>query len=178
MKTEFISTVSHELRTPLTAICGALGMLISGTAGPLDEGLKPLLGIAHKNTERLVRLINDILDIEKLEAGRLAFDLRRCDARPLLEQSLFDLAPYAREYDVSLELAPQAEPFASEARLDADRFTQVMANLLSNAIKHSPRGATVTVDLQRHAQQLEIGVRDRGAGIAEDFRPRIFERFA
>jgi len=178
MKAEFISTVSHELRTPLTAIRGALGMLISGTAGPLDEGLKPLLGIAHKNTERLVRLINDILDIEKLEAGRLAFDLRRCDVRPLLEQALFDLAPYACEYDVSLELAPQAEPFASEARLDADRFTQVMANLLSNAIKHSPRGATVTVDLQRHGQQLEIGVRDRGAGIAEDFRPRIFERFA
>ena len=178
MKTEFISTVSHELRTPLTAIRGALGMLVNGTAGPVHDGAQPLLGIAHKNSERLVRLINDILDMEKLEAGRLRFDLRRCAVRPLLEQALSDLTPYGREYDVSLALDASADIHACDATLDPDRFAQVMANLLSNAIKHSRRGARVTVDMHPAGELLEIGVRDQGAGIPEDFRSRIFERFA
>lgn len=177
MKTEFISTVSHELRTPLTAIRGALGMLVAGTAGPVHEAAQPLLGIAHKNSERLVRLINDILDIEKLEAGRLHFDLRRCAVHPLLEQALSDLAPYGREYEVSLILEqPDADPY--EATLDPDRFAQVMANLLSNAIKHSPPGARVTVAMRPVGDLLEIAVQDQGSGIPEEFRPRIFERFA
>ena len=178
MKTEFISTVSHELRTPLTAIRGALGMLIGGIAGQVSDEARPLLGIAHKNSERLVRLINDILDMEKLEAGRLRFDLRRCAVRPLLEQALSDLTPYGREYDVSLALDASADIHACDATLDPDRFAQVMANLLSNAIKHSRRGARVTVDMHPAGELLEIGVRDQGAGIPEDFRSRIFERFA
>jgi len=178
MKTEFISTVSHELRTPLTSIRSALGMLVGGIAGPIGDSAEPLLAIAHKNSERLVRLINDILDIEKLDAGRMVLDSRRCDIRALVEQSLFDIAPFASEYDVSVALAPQARPQSAEVTVDSDRFAQVMANLLSNAIKHSPRGGTVTVDLRAEDDLLEIGVKDDGAGIPDEFRSRIFQRFA
>ena len=178
MKTEFISTVSHELRTPLTAIRGALGMLVGGVAGEIGVSARPLLDIAHKNSERLVRLINDILDIEKLEAGRLPFHFARCDVLALIEQALLDLKPYGDEYGVSLALVAPNGPVQGEANLDPDRFAQVMANLLSNAIKHSPPGGVVSVDLRRHGGNLEIGVRDRGQGIPEDFRSRIFERFA
>ncbi|MGE6993853.1 ATP-binding protein [Pseudomonas sp. NPDC047961] len=178
MKTEFISTVSHELRTPLTGIRGALGMLVGGVAGHIDEGARPLLDIAHKNSERLVRLINDILDIEKLEAGRLPFHFSRCDVQALTEQALADLKPYADEYGVRLTLTLPAGPLQAEGNLDPDRFTQVMANLLSNAIKHSPAGGVVSVDLRLHGGSLEIGVQDQGQGIPADFRSRIFERFA
>ncbi|UNG18615.1 ATP-binding protein [Stutzerimonas zhaodongensis] len=178
MKTEFISTVSHELRTPLTAIRGALGMLVGGVAGHIDDGARPLLDIAHKNSERLVRLINDILDIEKLEAGRLPFHFSRCDVQALTEQALADLKPYADEYGVRLTLTLPDGPLQAEGNLDPDRFTQVMANLLSNAIKHSPAGGVVSVDLRLHGGSLEIGVQDQGQGIPADFRSRIFERFA
>ncbi|BAP77630.1 two-component sensor [Pseudomonas sp. MT-1] len=178
MKTEFISTVSHELRTPLTAIRGALGMLVGGVAGHIDEGARPLLDIAHKNSERLVRLINDILDIEKLEAGRLPFHFSRCDVQALTEQALADLKPYGDEYGVRLTLTLPDGPLQAEGNLDPDRFTQVMANLLSNAIKHSPAGGVVSVDLRLHGCSLEIGVQDQGQGIPADFRSRIFERFA
>jgi len=178
MKTEFISTVSHELRTPLTAIRGALGMLVGGLAGHIDEGARPLLDIAHKNSERLVRLINDILDIEKLEAGRLPFHFARCDVQPLIEQALVDLKPYGNEYGVSLVLVTPDGPVLGEANLDPDRFAQIMANLLSNAIKHSPSGGVVSVELRRHGDSLEIGVQDQGQGVPESFRSRIFERFA
>jgi PAS domain S-box-containing protein len=178
MKTEFISTVSHELRTPLTAIRGALGMLAAGIAGEIGEGARPLIEIAHKNSERLVRLINDILDIEKLEAGRLPFSLIRCDAPTLLKQALQDIEPYGRDYNVSLTLASLAEPIGSDIEVDPDRFAQIMANLLSNAIKHSPPGGVVTVDMHRDGSVLEIGVQDQGQGIPENFRARVFERFA
>lgn len=178
MKTEFISTVSHELRTPLTAIRGALGMLIGGIAGHIGDDARPLIDIAHKNSERLVRLINDILDIEKLEAGRLAFSFGRHDVRALVQQALSDIAPYAREYDVSVEFVDGTDTYASDATLDPDRFAQVMANLLSNAIKHSPAGGCVTVDLRCIGDKLELGVQDHGAGIPDAFRSRIFERFA
>ncbi|TCD22203.1 response regulator [Pseudomonas sp. IC_126] len=178
MKGEFISTVSHELRTPLTAIRGALGMLVGGVAGEIGEGARPLLDIAHKNSERLVRLINDILDIEKLEAGHLSFHYSRCDVRALLEQTLLDLKPYGDDYGVGLALVAPDDTGPIEATVDPDRFAQVMANLLSNAIKHSPHGGVVSVDLHRDGSDLEIGIQDQGQGIPESFRSRIFERFA
>ncbi|WP_223655762.1 ATP-binding protein [Halopseudomonas nanhaiensis] len=177
MKNEFISTVSHELRTPLTAIRGALGMLVGGMLGPVDTQQKPLLDIAYKNSERLVRLINDILDIEKLASGRVVFNIVSQPLLPLVEQSLATNLPYAREFDVTLQLnAPRTDP--GHVLLDADRFAQIMANLLSNAIKHSPRGGLVTIDVDVSGSTIEVSVIDRGAGVPDDFRDRIFERFA
>ncbi|TWI04576.1 PAS domain-containing protein [Luteimonas cucumeris] len=175
MKDEFISTISHELRTPLTSIRGALGLVAGGMAGEIAETARPLIDIAHKNTERLVRLINDILDIEKLQWGGLSLQLHRLPLRSLVSQSIEQNLTYAREFDVSLELLPGED---GVAEVDVDRFAQVMANLLSNAIKHSRAGGTVEVGISRQDGGLEIFVQDHGEGIPERFRPQVFERFA
>jgi PAS domain S-box-containing protein len=175
LKNEFVSTVSHELRTPLTSIRGALSMLRSGMVGDLPEAAGPLVEIADKNTERLVRLINDILDIEKLESGRLRLMLRTLDLRPLVAQALEQIEPYARDFDVRLRLHAGDD---ARVEVDPDRFAQVMANLLSNAIKHSPRGAQVDVALRTVGDGIEVAVQDQGAGIPPEFQARVFERFA
>jgi PAS domain S-box-containing protein len=175
MKAEFISTVSHELRTPLTAIRGALSMLGSGMAGDLPDDARPLVGIARNNSERLVRLINDILDIEKLESGRVTLRLQTAAVRQLLRQSIVQNEPYAREYGVQLGLADGPD---GRVDVDVDRFDQIMANLLSNAIKHSPAGQTVQVTTALRDGRIEVGVEDHGPGIPESFRERVFDRFA
>jgi PAS domain S-box-containing protein len=175
MKAEFISTVSHELRTPLTAIRGGLSMVTGGMAGEVPEAMRPLLEIAHKNSERLVRLINDILDIEKLESGRLVLNLQPLALRPLLAQAIEQIGGYAGEFGVRVHLVPGED---AEVDVDPDRFAQVMANLLSNAIKHSPPGEEVVVVLAVRDDHVEVSVADRGAGIPEAFRGRVFERFA
>ena len=175
MKSEFVSTVSHELRTPLTAIRGALGMVIGGMAGEVPESSRPLLAIADKNSERLVSLINDILDIEKLDAGRVELQLQASPLRPLLEQAIEQNTPYATQFGVSLSLQDDT---GALVRVDPDRFAQVMANLLSNAVKHSPRNREVVVDAVRMGDTVEIGVRDQGVGIPPDFQHRVFQRFA
>ena len=175
LKDEFVSTVSHELRTPLTSIRGALDMVGAGMGGEIPASAQSLVGIAQKNTDRLVRLINDILDIQKLEAGRLHMHPQRMALRPLLQQALEQNDGYARQFGVELALLPGAD---GEAEVDADRFAQVMANLLSNAIKHSPQGGRVEVALEAHGDRLEVSVRDHGPGIPAEFRDRIFGRFA
>ncbi|GMU02567.1 hypothetical protein KH5H1_66870 [Corallococcus caeni] len=176
MKNEFISTVSHELRTPLTSIRGSLGLLCGGVAGPLDAQVAQMVGIAHKNSERLLRLINDILDLEKMESGRLDLHLAPTEVAPLLAQALQAHQGYAAEYGVRLEAVVDA-PHA-RARVDEDRFIQVLANLLSNAIKFSPQGERVTLSLTREAGALRVDVRDYGPGIPEAFQARVFQKFA
>lgn len=175
MKSEFISTVSHELRTPLTAIRGGLSILTGDLAAEIPPSLRPLIRIAYKNSERLVRLINDILDVEKLESGRLVMHLRVVALRPLVAQAIEQIAGYASEFDVHVEFAPGAD---ADVELDSDRFAQIMANLLSNAIKHSPAGARVDVEISVGDGRAEVAVADQGAGIPEAFRSRVFERFA
>lgn len=176
MKTEFISTVSHELRTPLTAIRGALGMLANGMLGDVPSTQRPLLDIAFKNSERLVQLINDILDIEKLEAGHLPLHLALHMPVTLVEQAMEYNLPYAQQYGVELRLADRVDGVS--VRVDAERFAQIMANLLSNAIKHSYQGGVVEIGLRRENTWIEFSVSDTGRGIPEDFQPRVFERFA
>jgi PAS domain S-box-containing protein len=175
MKTEFISTVSHELRTPLTAIRGALSMLSDGTAGAIPGEARPLLDIALRNSERLVRLINDILDIEKLDAGRIELQLGQMQLGPLVDLALEQIGPYAREYGITVR---RMDGDDATVQTDPDRFAQVMDNLLSNAIKHSPAGGEVRVGVQRQGDSVEVSVSDDGAGIPESFRQRVFERFA
>ncbi|NYZ61877.1 ATP-binding protein [Luteimonas deserti] len=175
MKSEFISTVSHELRTPLTAIRGGLSILTGDHAGEIPEPLRPLIAIAYKNSERLVRLINDILDAEKLESGRLVMHLQVMALRPLVAQAIEQIAGYAREFDVRLAFAPGDD---ADVEIDSDRFAQIMANLLSNAIKHSPPGERVDVVLAVREAHAEVTVADYGAGIPQAFRSRVFERFA
>jgi PAS domain S-box-containing protein len=176
LKNEFISTVSHELRTPLTSIRGALGLVVGGALGALSEPVSKLLTIAANNSERLVRLINDILDIEKLESGQLRFELRRYALQPLIEQAIGANQAFAQQLGVHCVLEG-ALPDAF-AVIDPDRTIQVLTNLLSNAAKFSPQGQVVTVTFERREGQLRVSVRDRGPGIAASFHERIFQKFS
>ncbi len=176
LKDEFVSTVSHELRTPLTSISGSLGLLIGGAAGPLPERAARLLAIAHTNSQRLVRLVNDILDIEKMESGRLAFCFKRVEARALAEQVIEANRGFADGYGIRVCLDPTS--VAAEVHADPDRLAQVMTNLLSNAIKFSPANGEVEVSVGKRNGMVRISVRDHGPGIPADFRPHLFEKFA
>jgi PAS domain S-box-containing protein len=175
MKAEFVSTVSHELRTPLTSIAGSLGLLAGGAAGALPEKAGRLIGIAQANSQRLVRLINDILDVEKLEAGKLELELRPLDLREIAARSIEGARGYADELGVRLTLA---EGDGAPVRGDADRLVQVVTNLLSNAAKFSPTGGAVTVSVYPEARIARLSVADQGPGIPEAFRSRIFSKFA
>ncbi|MBD3895127.1 CHASE3 domain-containing protein [Halomonas sp. ML-15] len=177
MKAEFIATVSHELRTPLTAIRGAVSMLNSGVAGSLPEDAAPLLEIADNNSERLMHLINDILDIEKLESGGLSFHWERLPLGPLVEAAIRDNTPVAASFEI--RLVAEGEPLDALVDVDRHRFAQVMANLISNACKHSPPGERVVIAQTFHETEwLEVTVTDHGTGIPLAFQPRVFERFA
>ena len=176
MKSEFVSTVSHELRTPLTSIRGSLGLISGGVAGVLPDKVRGLVEIAKNNCERLIRLINDILDSEKIESGKMQFELRPMEMLPLLEQALADNQGFAAQHKV--KLVRQAPRQALRANVDGDRLLQVMANLLSNAIKFSPAEGTVRVLLGRHAGRVRVEVGDDGPGIPDEFRKRIFQKFS
>jgi PAS domain S-box-containing protein len=176
MKDEFVSTVSHELRTPLTSIRGSLGLVAGGVAGALPEAAQGLIEIAKKNCERLIRLINDILDSDKIESGKMNFDFRVVNLKTLLEQALEANEGFAREHRVRLTLAAPAEPVL--VSVDPDRLTQVVTNLVSNAVKFSPDGAAVEVRMTCAGNRVRVEVHDRGPGIPDEFRGRIFQKFS
>lgn len=179
LKSEFISTVSHELRTPLTSIKGALGIVLSGSLGEMADKIRDLLVIASNNAERLARLVNDILDVDKLEFGNLVLSIKRCNIYPLVQQSIEQNQGYAARYGVHLRLDGTDEAaIHCAANIDSDRFLQVMANLLSNAVKFSYLDGVVRVQLTVDGHELTVSVIDEGQGIADDFRQRIFQRFA
>jgi signal transduction histidine kinase/DNA-binding response OmpR family regulator len=176
VKSEFISTVSHELRTPLTAISGTLGLISGGAVGDLSEPVRDMVNIAHKNSQRLGRLINDLLDTEKLMAGKLHFEVRAQALMPLVEQALVDNQAYAEQYHVRYVLGDQRDQ--AQVEVDAHRLQQVMANLLSNAAKFSQQGAVVEVNVRQAGGRVRVEVRDHGQGIAESFRERVFLKFS
>ena len=176
MKDEFLATVSHELRTPLTSVLGALGLLASGAAGALPKAAIPLAEVAKRNGERLSRLIDDILDITKLEGNQMVLHLRPTGLDSLLQEAMTANMGYAQRSGVKLDI--EVKPDSPPVRIDADRFLQVMANLLSNAIKHSTASDTVSVSLAWTPTQVRVRVRDRGPGIDPQFRSRMFEKFS
>jgi signal transduction histidine kinase len=176
MKSEFISAVSHELRTPLTSIRGSLDLMASGVTGELPEEALSLTRIAQRNCERLVRLINDVLDIEKIEAGRMEIALNPIVLEALVERAVESMRPYAAELEVALRFESSAP--GALVRGDADRLVQVMDNLLSNAAKFSPVGETVQVALERRGRWLRVSVSDHGPGIAPEHHERVFQKFA
>jgi len=175
-KDEFVSTVSHELRTPLTSIVGSLGLLARGIGGALPPSAEQLVGIALNNGERLTRLINDLLDIDKLESGEVSFNFKPLDLRDLLKEAVEQNLPYAERFGVVLVLA--LPPESLRVLGDRDRLLQVLANLLSNAVKFSSAGETVTITCAQHDGCGRICVTDRGPGIPEAFRGQLFRRFA
>jgi signal transduction histidine kinase len=176
MKDEFISLVSHELRTPLTSIHASLGLLSSGLTTGLPEKARQLLEVAHRNSQRLVRLIGDVLDLQKIESGTMPFELRPVEIGPFLEQAIEANEAYGAQFGVSFVL--NGVPPRIGIKADPDRLMQVITNLLSNAAKFSPSYRTVLVAAQRNAGVVRVTVTDRGPGIPEEFRARIFQRFA
>jgi PAS domain S-box-containing protein len=175
LKDEFVSTVSHELRTPLTSIFSSLGLLMGNAAGSLPDPVRRLISIAHANSQRLVRLVDDILDIEKLESGQVTFNFRAVDLRSLVEQTIEANRGFAENHRVRIRLVAAV---AGEVRADPDRLAQVVTNLLSNAIKFSPPDQDVSIAIERGGDVLRVSVRDHGRGIPLEFRPRVFEKFA
>lgn len=176
LKNEFVSTVSHELRTPLTSIRGSLGLIEGGVAGALPDKAKNLVSVAKNNCERLIRLINDILDIEKIEAGKMDFDMKPLDLVQIVVQSLADNESYARAHQCSF--AMDGEMRGAMVNGDRDRLLQVIANLASNAAKYSPPGGSVDVAVTREGERLRVSVTDRGPGIPAEFRGRLFQKFS
>jgi len=176
LKSEFISTVSHELRTPLTSIRGALGLIAGSMAKDLPAPAIKLIDIAHKNSERLVLLINDILDIDKIASGNMRFDMREEGLGELLEHGIEANQSYAERFNVTI-VAGQVDP-SLRITVDAARFQQVLSNLLSNASKYSPSECNVEVSVEVVSGHARIAVRDYGPGISEEFRHHIFEKFS
>lgn len=176
MKNEFVATVSHELRTPLTSIRGSLGLVAAGVAGKLPERAASLIAMAVNNCERLTLLINDILDMEKLESDKQRFDVRRIDVSELVSRSLEENAGFAQSLSVRF-VTP--EPLChADVLVDPTRFLQVMANLLSNASKFSPAGAAIEVTAGCNHGCVRVAVRDHGKGIPTEFQSRIFQKFS
>jgi PAS domain S-box-containing protein len=174
-KAQFISTVSHELRTPLTSIKGALGLIQAGVLDNNPEKRQQVLDIAYDNTGRLHKLIDKILDLEKLESSKESLVKKTVNLSALLQQSLVANAGYGSEYDVTFAYSGADEPLWVNG--DYDSLMQVMGNLLSNAVKFSPSGGEVQASVGRHLESLRVVVKDDGCGIPEGARKTIFDKF-
>ncbi|WP_183728910.1 PAS domain S-box protein [Desulfurispira natronophila] len=176
MKNQFVSTVSHELRTPLTSINGSLGLIAGGATGELSPQAQQMVDIAYKNSQRLGHLINDLLDMEKIAAGKMRFDMVLQELMPIVEQALESNESYARQFEVSYELCSRDDDML--VRVDAQRLNQVLSNLLSNAAKFSPAGSQVEVAVLGERDMVRVEIRDQGEGIPEDFQQRLFTKFS
>ena len=175
MKTEFVSTVSHELRTPLTSILGSVKLVQSGAAGEVSEKSVELLTIAHNNSERLVRLINDILDIQKIEAGQLDVESEPLELRTQIKQAIISNAAYAEQYNVHFRVTePDREAWI---QADTHRLNQVLSNLLSNAAKFSDAGEEIHITIDCDGDAVTISISDTGIGIPKEYQHAVFEKF-
>jgi PAS domain S-box-containing protein len=173
MKDEFVSIVSHELRTPLTSIRGALGLLAGGMLGDVPNRGKRMLDVAIANTDRLVRLINDILDVERIESGAVPMSRRRVSLNEIFDQVDELMQPLAHKADIALEI----ERLDVDLNADADRIVQTLTNLVGNSIKFSPAGTSVRIETARDVEHVHIRVCDEGRGIPADMLETVFARF-
>ena len=192
-KSQLVATVSHELRTPLTSIRGSLGLLAAGAMGELPGSTSEMIRIAHSNTERLIRLVNNLLDLQKLEAGKMKFHFQTLELEPVIEETIAATRAYAEEFGVEISLENIVDS-PVHVRADHDLLVQAITNLLSNAIKFSPKGDSVCVKVERtrltpsDGAELEdenvandgirVAIVDHGPGISGEFRKQLFTRFA
>jgi PAS domain S-box-containing protein len=176
-KDEFVSTVSHELRTPMTAIIGSLGLLDSGVIDPHSTGGRELVSTALRNSDRLLLLINDILDIQKIESGKLELHIGVCDVKSLTESVVQAVDSYMKKFNVSARVAYSVGE-NRKITADENRAHQVLLNLLSNAAKFSPDGATILLTIGEDDEFVRFEVADKGVGIPAEFQDRIFSKFS
>ena len=176
MKSEFVSTTSHELRTPLAAIKESVMLIVDGTAGELSPAQKRFLDIAKRNINRLANLINDMLDLSKIESGRMQLKKSKCDIKEIIEKSLEALQILSRE--ANIDLVSEFENELPKVVCDPDRITQVITNLVGNAIKFTPAKGRINVKVRMKGEQfIVISISDTGAGIGKEDMPRLFKRF-
>jgi PAS domain S-box-containing protein len=173
MKNEFVSVVSHELRTPLTSIRGSLGLLAGGAGGLLTPKADRMVTVALESSERLTRLINDMLDIERIESGTMPVQLEDCRPRELIEQAVDSVRGLAGNHRLSV----RADPALVHVRADADRIVQTLTNLIGNAVKFSPPLTTIEISAAQQGSRVHFAVADQGRGIPPEKLNSIFERF-
>jgi signal transduction histidine kinase len=167
---------THELRTPLTSIVWGLDMLAHGDAGVLPDKALEVARLSLGSAQLMVRMVNDYLDIVKIESGRMSFVLRTVSLTPFVEKALAAVQPFADRFGVKFVLRRTAPDALVSA--DSDRLTQVLSNLLSNAAKFSPQGSEVDVSVERRPDgMMRVSITDRGPGVPEDFRDQIFQKF-
>lgn len=171
-----IGVVSHEFRTPSSIIKGALDLILEGDAGEISDDVRKYLTMASKSTARLLVLVDDFLDLQKIESGKLQFKKSKISLSSVVKNALNVNKPYAKQFDATYKLV---EPLAEDmVYCDARRIEQVLTNILSNAAKYGANADIIDVSLQRQSDRLRISVKDHGAGIPEDFQERVFEKFA
>lgn len=175
MKNDFIASVSHELRTPLTSIHGSLGLMASGEMEDIGGKAKDLVDLAYKNSGRLVRLINDILDFESIESGRMNFDLQVVDLLVVVKRSIEENADIAKQRRVTFALEASAND--GKVLVDTEKLFKVFTNLLVNAVRLSPANDRVTIRVMRHKDILRVAITDHGPGVPDSFKKYIFEKF-
>ncbi|HZS68952.1 MAG TPA: PAS domain-containing sensor histidine kinase [Burkholderiales bacterium] len=175
LKKEFTSTLSHELRTPLTSIIGSLQLINAGVLGDVPKDVAELTEVAERNGQRLLDLINDILDIEKIESGKLTLNPQVIRVDELVREAMVLNKGFGDRFKVRFEARGELSP--REVTADHKRLLQVMTNLLSNAAKFSPEGQVVEITTEERADCLRVAVHDRGPGIPESFKARVFGRF-
>lgn len=175
LKSQFISTVSHELRTPLGCMKEAIAIVSEGLAGQINEKQRDFLDIARRNVDRLSTLINNVLDFQKLDAGKMRLDMQENDIAKVVEEVYQAMACLARKkvIDLSLELADKLP----KARFDSSKIIQILTNLVSNALKFTPENGRVSISVSRLGEELVLRVSDTGLGIPKESLPKIFERF-
>ena len=177
LKSEFVATVSHELRTPMTAIKGYVDILLMGAAGQLNDQQRRFLEVVKSNTERLNLLVNDLLDISRIEAGRVSLSPEALDLRTLIEEVLAEQERIAREEDRPMTFEAQLPPDLPLVYGDPERVRQIVENLVENAYRYTPEGGHVWVRAHVEGDKVQVDVQDTGIGIPPEEQPRVFERF-
>jgi PAS domain S-box-containing protein len=176
LKSEFISTVSHELRTPLTSIKGSLSLIEGNALGEIPESAREMLVLAGRNADRLINLVNDILDMESLDDGKITFHFKKLSVADIINSAVETNLGVAERLNVTFDVQKPLPDLSISG--DADRLSQVMANLLSNAAKFSPEGSSVDISAIQNDDCARVSVVDRGSGISKENRDRIFQRFS
>lgn len=175
MKTDFVSNVSHELRTPLTSIKGAVELVLGGSEGEIHGSAKELLEIARNNTIRLIKLISNLLDISKIESGKIEMEIKPCDVLELIQETLKEIKPVTDKKNLSLTLVDKVKNH--QIHCDKDRIKQVIINLITNAAKFTTEKASIQVSLEENEKEIKISVIDTGMGISQENIKKLFERF-